>query len=229
MADTNTIAAGVRDRAGKGAARATRRSGRVPAVIYGNKIEPALISIDPIELAQNLGRPGFFAHIFEVNVGGEVQRVIARDVQFDPVTDRPVHVDFMRFSASTKLKIEVEVRFLNEDNCPGLKEGGVLNVVRHTVELICSPDHIPECIFVDLKGLGIGDSMHISAVDLPSDVRPSIARDFTVATIAAPTLMPTEEEIAAETEEGVEDIGGTAESAEAKDGEEKADGEKPGE
>ena len=224
MADTNTIAAAVRDRAGKGAARAMRRSGRVPAVIYGNKIEPTLISIDPVELSQNLGRPGFFAHVFDVNVGGEVQRVIARDVQFDPVTDRPIHVDFMRFSATTKLNIEVEVRFLNEDSCPGLKEGGVLNVVRHTVELVCSPDHIPECIFLDLKGLGIGDSMHISAVDLPADVHPTITRDFTIATIAVPTLMPTEEEIEAETEEGAEDSG---ESAEAKDGEEKADEEKP--
>jgi large subunit ribosomal protein L25 len=220
MADTNTIAAAVRERAGKGAARATRRSGRVPAVIYGNKIEPTLISIDPIELRRNLGQPGFFAHVFEVNVGGEVERVIARDVQFDPVTDRPIHVDFMRFSASTKLNIEVEVRFLNEDTCPGLKEGGVLNVVRHTVELICSPDHIPECIFVDLAGLMIGDSMHISAVELPADVRPTIARDFTIATIAAPTVMPTDEEVAEEAQEG------EAESAEAKGGEKKEDEEK---
>jgi large subunit ribosomal protein L25 len=196
MATINSITAEARDRAGKGAARATRRAGRVPAVIYGKGVTPVNISLDPVELRRHLTKPGFFSHVCDVKVNGSKSshRVLPRDVQYDPVTDRPIHVDFFQFNKDTKLTVEVEVTFINADKSPGLKAGGVLNVVRHEIELFCSPDNIPEGITVDLAGLEIGDSIHISAVKLPADVKPTIARDFTVATIAAPSLTPSEED-----------------------------------
>ena len=190
MADINVFPAEARERAGKGAARALRREGRVPAVIYGNKIEPVLISLDPIRLSQELHKPGFFGRVFEVRVGKNRHRVLARDVQFEPVSDRPLHVDFMRFSADTRIQVEVAVNFLNEEEAPGIKRGGVLNVVRREIEMICSPEGIPESITVDLAGLEIGDSVHVSDVDIPEDVELAISdRDFTIATIAAPTAV----------------------------------------
>jgi len=199
------LAAEPRDRAGKGAARATRRAGRVPAVIYGNKQDSVLISLSPIDLTRELRGPGFFARVYEIEVGGEKHRVLARDLQMDPVTDRPIHVDFMRFSRKTRLVVEVQVVFENEELSPGLKRGGVLNVVRHAIEFRCSPENIPESIPVSLEGLDIGDSVHISAVTLPEDVELTIAdRDFTIATIAAPTVVAEEAAEEAEGEEGVE-------------------------
>lgn len=232
MATINTIAAEARDRAGKGAARATRRAGRVPGVIYGKDFTPMTISLDPVELRKHLSRPGFFAHVFDVKIDSQTHRVLPRDVQYDPVTDRPLHVDFFRFSADTKLAVEVQVDFINTEKCPGIKAGGVLNIVRHTIEVLCAPDNIPENITVDLEGLEIGDSIHISHVKLPDDVRPTITeRDFTVATIAAPSLMPSEEDekaaaaaaTAAVTPEGVPAEGEVAEAApvEEKKGEKK--------
>lgn len=198
MAQANSMNAETRERAGKGAARAVRRTGRVPAVIYGNKQTPMLISLDTIELKHQTRTPGFFARIFELKVNGDTHRVLAREIQLDPVTDHPVHVDFMRFSASTKLNVEVKVNFINLDACPGLKTGGVLNVVRRTVELVCSAENIPETITADVAGLGIGNSVRISNIKLPEGVHPAITdRDFIVATIAAPTLLPTAEEEAA--------------------------------
>ena len=196
MASVNTISAEARDRAGKGAARATRRTGRVPGVIYGKNFSPVLISLEPVELNKHLRHAGFFSHVFEVKLnGGEAHRALPRDVQFDPVSDRPIHVDFYRFSADTKVTVEVQVNFINADKSPGLKTGGVLNVVRHGVELRCSPDAIPESLIVNLEGLEIGDSVHISHIQLPPDVRPTITgRDFTIATIAAPSLMQSEDE-----------------------------------
>jgi len=194
MAQTLSLAAERRERAGKGAARATRRSGRVPGIIYGNKMPPVNISFDENEFKRHYHTAGFFTHIFEVSVGGEKHRVLPRDVQVHPVTDRPIHVDFMRFSADTKVAVEVEVTFINQDQCPGLRKGGLVNVVRHEVEVLCPPDRIPERLVVDLAGLEIGDSVHISAIALPEGVRPTITdRDFTVATIAAPTVMEAEE------------------------------------
>lgn len=217
MAQAATMSVELRDRAGKGAARATRRAGRVPAVIYGNKQDPIMISLDPIELMLQLKGGAFFSSVYELEVSDEKHRVLPRDLQLDPVSDRPIHVDFMRFSAKTRLNVDVHVVFENEEECPGLKQGGVLNVVRHTIELLCSPDHIPDSLIVDLKGLEIGDSVHISAVELPGDVELTITdRDFTVATIAAPTLVvETDEEEGEEGEEGTE--------AEDEDGEEAAD------
>jgi large subunit ribosomal protein L25 len=215
MAQTYELKAELRERAGKGAARAERRAGRVPGVIYGNKQDPILISLDPVDLAKEINSPGFFTHVYEVAVGDDKYRVLARDLQQHPINDLPIHVDFMRFSAKTRLAVEVVVEFINEEECPGLEEGGVLNVVRYAVELRCQPDNIPETIVADLTGLQIGDSIHISSIPLPDGVEPTITdRDFTVATIAAPTIMTEAEE---EGEEG-------AESAE-----EAADGDDEGE
>lgn len=215
MAQAYELKAELRERAGKGAARAERRAGRVPGVIYGNKQDPILISLDPVALAKEINSPGFFTHVYEVAVGDDKYRVLARDLQQHPINDLPIHVDFMRFSAKTRLAVEVVVEFINEEECPGLEEGGVLNVVRYAVELRCQPDNIPETIVADLTGLQIGDSIHISSIPLPDGVEPTITdRDFTVATIAAPTIMTEAEE---EGEEG-------AESAE-----EAADGDDEGE
>ena len=213
MANLTAFAAKPRDRAGKGAARATRREGRVPGVIYGNNEDPVLISVDPIDLMKQINTPGFFARVYEVDVSGDKHRVLARDLQLDPVSDQPIHLDFMRFSASTRLNIDVQVVFENEDECPGLRMGGVLNVVRFTVELRCRPDSIPESLAADLSGLEIGDSLHISAIKLPEDVDLTITdRDFTVATIAAPTIVEeVEEDVDGEEgEEGVEAAEGSA-------------------
>lgn len=218
MSDVQPISAKQRERAGKGAARATRREGRIPAVIYGNKQDPVMISLDPIEMMHHL-RGAFFTHVYEIDVeGGKKERVLARDVQTHPVSDDPMHIDFMRFSKTTKVNVEVECQFLNEDDCPGLGRGGVLNVVRYTVELVCSPDSIPEFIEVDLTGLDIGDSVHISAVKLPDGVTPVIDdRDFTIATIAAPTIVTDEDEEGSDEDEDAE--GAEGEEGEGEDGE----------
>jgi len=228
MAQSTALAGEPRDSSGTGAARATRRAGRIPCIIYGNKEEPVLISIDPKDLQKQLRGPGFFARVFEIEAGGQKHRVLARDLQVDPVTDRPIHVDFMRFSAATRLNIDVQVVFVNQEESPGIKRGGVLNVVRHTVEMRCNPDGIPESITVDLAGLEIGDSVHISSIELPDDVELIIAeRDFTIATIAAPTLLVETEEEEGEEGEGVVGEEGVAEGEEAAaEGEEKAEGDK---
>jgi len=220
MSDVQPISAKMRERAGKGAARATRREGRIPAVIYGNKLDPVMISLDPIEMLRHL-RGAFYTHVYEIDIDGVgKERVLARDVQTDPVTDKELHIDFMRFSKSTRVNVEVECQFINEEECPGLSQGGVLNVVRYTIELVCSPASIPEAIVIDLTGLEIGDSIHISNVTLPDDVEPVIDdRDFTIATIAAPTLAVEEEE-----EDGDEETDG--EETEGDDEDADAEGEK---
>ena len=188
MAQTITLAAQPRDRAGKGAARSLRRDGRVPGVIYGGKQPPVMISVELLELNRLLKDPGFMTHIFEVTTGTESHRVLPRDVQLHPVTDEAEHLDFLRVSDDTTVNIEVPVQFINEGASPGLKIGGVLNVVRHAVELVCRADAIPDSLVVDLTGWNVGDTIHISAVTLPEGVRPAITdRDFTVATIAAPS------------------------------------------
>lgn len=210
MSDVMTIAAEPRERAGKGAARATRRAGRVPGVIYGDKKDPVMVSLDPAELMRHARTHGFFSTLCEVKVGTETHRVLARDLQLHPVTDKPLHVDFMRISAGSKVTVDVEVVFENELKSPGIKRGGVLNVVRHEVELLCSPEAIPEKLVVDLTGLEIGDSIHFSSISVPAGVTPTITdRDFTVATIAAPSSVRS-----AASEEGEGE--GEAESAEKK-------------
>ena len=225
MADIQTIAAASRERGGKGTARAARRAGKVPAVIYGNNEEPILITVDRIKLEQEINKSGFLIRLLDVEIDDKTHRVLPRDTQFHPVTDRPIHVDFLRYSAERKLTVEVPVRFLNEDDCPGLKTGGVINVVRHAIEVACVADAIPESFEIDLAGLEIGDSIHASALILSEGVELTITdRDFTIATIAAPTVMAVEEEV--ESEEGIEgEEGSETEAAEdAESGDDNAEG-----
>ncbi len=202
MSEVVSVTAEPRERAGKGAARATRRAGRVPAVIYGAKQEPTMIALDPRALIAEMNRPGFMTRLFEIGVNGTKgkQRVLCRDVQLDPLTDLPLHVDFLRVSKEMVITVDVPVHFENEEQSPGLKRGGVLNVVRHTVELECPAESIPEHITVDLTGLDMNDSVHISQVNLPKGVQPTVERDFTIATIAAPSSVRAEAEEAAEAE-----------------------------
>jgi large subunit ribosomal protein L25 len=178
-----------RERAGKGAARATRRADLVPGVVYGGKAEPTLISVEPRTLTTLLHNPNFRITIFDMEIeGGKTERTMAMDVQMHPVTDRPIHVDFRRIDKNTPVKVPVPVRFLNEAASPGIKIGGVLNIVRHDIEVRAKPDDIPDHIDVDLTGLKIGDSVHINAITLPKGVKPTIARNFTVCSIAPPTV-----------------------------------------
>ncbi len=203
----------IRNQAGKRETRKLRNSGRVPGIIYGNKIEPVLISIHPLHLKKELYKPGFFARIFEIEAAGEKHQVLARDLKLDPVTDQPTHIDFMRFSSRTILTIDVSVIFKNEEKSPGLKRGGVLNIVRHSVELKCRPDSIPETLSVDLSDLEIGDAIHISAIKLPDGVSTAITdRDFTIATIAAPTVVVEETEAEPEDDDVAVDEESTSES-----------------
>lgn len=198
MAAAIELKAQARDRVGKGAARELRRQGLIPAVIYGDKKSPLPIAISYNDAMKRIYAGGFLSHVLTVDVAGEKHRVIPRDYQLDPVKDFALHVDFLRVSADTKLHVEVHVHFINEEKSPGLKRGGTLNIVRHTVELACSPEAIPEEIVVDLAGTDIGDSLHISMVKLPNGVEPVIHdRDFTIATIVAPSALRSEEDTAA--------------------------------
>jgi large subunit ribosomal protein L25 len=185
MADVTELKASARPRSGKGAARAARREGKVPGVIYGANAEPEGIAVDYNELWKTVNRGRFLATIFDINVDGKKVRVIPRDVQLDPVKDTPIHVDFQRVTAESRIRVKVPARFINDAASPGLKRGGVLNIVRREVEVFCPPDRIPSFFDFDLTGLEIGRSIHISSIQLPEGVRPTIGdRDFTVATIA---------------------------------------------
>lgn len=207
MSDVASLEAEAREQAGKGAARALRRNGRVPAVIYGDKKDPVTISIDRQLLHQELSQSGFYLRLYDIKVNGKSERVLPRDVQRHPVTSAPLHVDFLRISAGATIAVNVGVVFENEELSPGLKRGGVLNVVRYEIELVCPAAAIPESIIIDLTGLDIGDGIHISSVTLPPDVEPSISdRDFTIATIAAPTVQEEVTEEEGEEIEGEEDI-----------------------
>ncbi len=187
MADIIELEAAVRERVGKGAAREARRQGRVPAVIYGDKKDPEPISLEYKTVNMQVQTGNFLNTLYMINVGGNKTRVIPRDIQFDPVRDFPMHVDFLRLAKGATITIEVTVNFINEEECPGLKMGGVLNVVRYAIEVTCPATSIPEQFDADLTGLELGDSIHISAISLPDGVEPTITdRDFTVATIAAP-------------------------------------------
>ena len=180
------LSATVREKVGKGAARSVRRQDRIPAVIYGGNQPPVSISLPWREVSQRIHGGGFYTTVAEIAVNGEKVRTLPRDFQIDPMTERPVHVDFLRVISGSTVTVEVPVQFLNESQAPGIKRGGVLNVVRHRVELIVPVDNIPENIDADLNGLDINDSLHISAITLPEGVKRTIARDFTIATIAAP-------------------------------------------
>jgi large subunit ribosomal protein L25 len=196
MAETIEIKASARPRSGKGAARTARREGNVPGVIYGGKSAPETIAIDSNELWKIVLRGRFLATVYDVNVDGKKTRVVPRDLQLDPVKDFPIHVDFQRVTAESRIRVKVPARFINDQASPGIKRGGVLNIVRRDIEVFCPPDRIPEVFEFDLTGLEIGRSIHISAVKMPDGVRPTITgRDFTVATIAG-ALAKTEDEAA---------------------------------
>ncbi len=193
MAETITIAAERRERAGKGAARAVRRASRIPGVIYGDGKPAVMVHVDRLTMNKLLKDPAFTTHPLQIEYDGNGELTLARDIQYDPVTDEPLHFDFLRVSESTTISVEVPVQFINDDRSPGLKIGGVLNVVRYEIELVCRADRIPDHITVDLTGRELGDSIHISDVSLPEGVRPAITdRDFTVATVVAPSGLKSE-------------------------------------
>ena len=185
MAEASEIKASTRPRAGKGGARAIRREGRVPGVLYGDNREPQNIAIDFKELSLAVGRGKFLSTVHDLNLDGDKCRVIPREVQLDPVKDHALHVDFQRVGPGALIRVNVPARFINEALSPGLKRGGVLNIVRHEIEVMAPADAIPEYFEFNLDGLEIGRSVHISATKMPDGVRPTIInRDFTVATIA---------------------------------------------
>jgi large subunit ribosomal protein L25 len=190
MSDQLTLSAETRERAGKGASRDLRRQNRIPAVIYGNKQDPELIHVEEKALVKLLMTGHFSNSLVQIDLGGKKQMTIPKDVAFHPVTDRPTHVDFLRIVKGDKVEVNVPVVFINEEASPGLKRGGVLNVVRHELELICDNDKLPDDIQIDVSGFDVGDSIHISNVKLPAGSESKITdRDFTIATIVAPSAM----------------------------------------
>ena len=204
MANT-VIKAEMRTKAGKGSSRAIRREGRLPAVVYGAKKEVAAITVDFVDIQKLLNTGAFLSTTYDIEIdGGKKEMVLPRDVQFHPVTDWPMHIDFLRLAQDATIAIMVPVHFLNEEESPGLKGGGIINAVRHEIELDCPANNLPEAIEIDLTGLELGDSVHFSDITLPEGVTPIIDdRDFTIATIAAPSgLKSDEEEDEAATEEG---------------------------
>ena len=206
MSEGFSLNATKRDSAGKGPARAARRADFIPAIIYGDKKPPVSVNLDGKTFRKLISQPGAMSQLIDLDVDGTPNDVLARDIQFHPVTDVPLHVDFLRVSKTSTVTVMIGVEFANEEESPGLKTGGVLNIVRHEVEISCPATEIPEKLVVDLTGANIGDSLHISAVALPEGATPTITdRDFTIATIAAPTVDTTpaetdETEIEDETE-----------------------------
>src|SRR3954467_5073383 len=212
MSDQLMLPAEARDRAGKGASRALRREGRVPAVVYGEKKEPLSIHVEEKLLSKMMSTGHFMNSVIMIDFEGKPHRTLPKAVDFHPVTSRPIHVDFLRIGEHTKVHVAIPMRFDNEDASPGLKRGGVLNVVVHELEIVCDAASIPSEIHIPLGGLEIGDSIHISAVKLPDGVTPAnTEEDFTVATIVAPSAMKSEEEETAEAGEVQTIEGGAAE------------------
>ena len=227
MSDALTLPAEARERAGKGASRQLRREGRVPAVIYGGKEEPTLIHVESKELVRQLDTGHFMNSIVEIDLGGKKIRTLPKDVALHPVNDRPEHVDFFRLAKGGKIEVSVPVVFLNEEASPGLKKGGVLNVVRHELELVCENDKIPSEIEIDVTGKEVGDSIHISEITLPAGSESAITdRDFTIATLVAPSALKAEddaaEEVDADDVPASEQEGEEGESSE-EEGEDKGD------
>ena len=194
MSDQLVLTAETRERGGKGASRELRRNGRVPAVVYGGKEEPLMIHVEEKLLMKQLMTGHFMNSIVMIDVGGKQVRTLPKDVAFHPVKDRPIHADFLRISKDAKVNVAVPVVFINEEASPGLKRGGVLNIVRHELELICDSDKMPDDIQIDVTGYDVGDSIHISNVTLPKGSESAITdRDFTIATIVAPSAMKSSE------------------------------------
>jgi large subunit ribosomal protein L25 len=205
MPEIISLSAEPRPDAGKGAARATRRAGRVPGIIYGDGKEPVTISLEPRELSRAIHRAGFFATIVDLSVDGTVHRTLAREVQYHPVTDNAMHVDFMRVGAGSEVHVSVPITFTNHEASPGLRRGGILNIVRHSVDIICAVDAIPDRITVYLGGLDIGDSVHAEALAMPPGVRAALgSRDTTIASIATSSAVREEALAAAATAPGEE-------------------------
>ncbi|MBX3561535.1 MAG: 50S ribosomal protein L25/general stress protein Ctc [Sphingomonas sp.] len=208
MSEQLTLSAETRERAGKGASRVLRREGRVPAVVYGNNEAPLSIHVEEKGLVKMLHGGHFMNSVVMIDAGGKPVRTLPKDVQFHPVTDRPLHVDFLRISEHATVTVAVPIRFVNDELSKGIKRGGVLNAVRHELELVCDAAEIPEDVIVDLAGTDIGDSIHISAVALPKGTASAITdRDFTIATIVAPSGVKSEaaEAAAAEAAEAGEE------------------------
>ncbi len=190
MSEQLTLSAEARERAGKGASRHLRREGRVPAVIYGANEEPVSIHLEEKGLVKMLKTGHFMNSTVSIDVGGQTTLTLPKDVQFHPVTDRPLHVDFLRIGEHSQVHVNVPVRFINEEQSPGIKRGAVLNIVRHELELVCDAAEIPDDVEIDLTGYDVGDSIHISAVTLPQGAASAITdRDFTIATVVAPSGM----------------------------------------
>ncbi|MFC3712104.1 50S ribosomal protein L25/general stress protein Ctc [Sphingoaurantiacus capsulatus] len=203
MSEALKLTAEARERAGKGASRAVRREGRVPAVIYGSKKDPVSIHVEEKLLVKMLQTGHFMNTVVEIDTGNGIERTLPRDVQFHPVTDRPIHVDFFRVAKNATVTVSIPVRFTDEEKSPGLKKGGVLSISRHEVEVTCPADAIPDDLVASLAGFDVGESIHISAFKLPGNVKPTITdRDFTVATIAIPSALRSEEDAAADAAEG---------------------------
>ena len=199
MGQSYELSATVREKVGKGAARSVRRQGMIPAVIYGGNQPPIAINLPQRDVTFKIHGGGFYTTVAMIDVSGEKIRVLPRDFQIDPLTEKPMHVDFMRVTAGSTVTIDVPVQFINESASPGIRRGGVLNIVRHRISVIAPVDAIPEKIVADLTGLDINDSLHISKVPLPEGIRPTIRdRDFTVATITAPAGVKEEMKAAAE-------------------------------
>jgi large subunit ribosomal protein L25 len=191
--DTYELTAEAREQVGKGSARDVRRNGKVPAVIYGDKQPPLAIALPYKELYYKIHGGGFMTTVATIDVDGKKIQVLPKDYQLDPIRDFPMHVDFLRIGKDSVVTVEIPVHFINEEKSPGIKRGGVLNVVRHEVEFTVPANAIPEFITIDLTGTDIGDSLHISAVKLPAGVKPTISdRDFTIATIASSSAMKSE-------------------------------------
>ena len=206
-----------RDKTGKSNCKQLRNTGKIPAVIYGDKKEPAYIAIEYPKIVKELSKTGFFSTVFSLKLNKKAIKVLPREIQTDPLNDKPVHIDFLRVNDESKINISVPIIFINEDKSPGLQSGGVLNTVRREIDLICKINNIPEKLEADLTNLEVGSVIHMSDIKLQEDVIPQISdRDFTIATVAAPTVMPVEEEKPeTEGEEGEEE-----ETVEAKEGEE---------
>ena len=233
MSEQLTLPAEARERAGKGASRALRRDGRVPAVIYGDKKEPLSVHVEDKRLAKMLSTGHFMNTVVMVDAGGEPHRTLPKDVQFHPVTSRPIHVDFLRIGEHSQVTVAIPVRFDDEEESPGIKRGGVLNIVQHELELICPASSIPDEIHISLAGLDIGDSIHISQVSLPEGTKAAIDdRDFTVATIVAPSAVKADEAeeaaAAAAAAEGEEIEGAEGAEGEGEGGAEGEGGDKAG-
>lgn len=218
MAEALELKAWTRARTGKGGARASRREGRIPGILYGDKATPQIIDVDYKAINTQLHTGHFQSTIFMLDLDGAKTRVIPRQVQLDPIRDFPIHVDFMRVGEHSLVTVEVPVRFLNEVASPGIKRGGILNVVRHEIQVRCPADAIPEHFDVDLTGLEIGDSVHISAIKLPEGVKPTTTeRDFTVATIVGRSAEEAGPAAAAAAVPGAEEAAAPAEAAGEKD------------